>query len=52
MLPRQPHSPITGRNAASHTSGGHINAILKNPLAYEKLNIFSVQRYDFMDQKK
>lgn len=35
MLPRQPHSPITGRNAASHTSGGHINAILKNPLAYQ-----------------
>jgi 2-isopropylmalate synthase len=35
MLPRQPHSPITGNNAASHTSGGHINAILKNPLAYQ-----------------
>lgn len=35
MLPRQPHSPITGKNAASHTSGGHINAILKNPLAYQ-----------------
>lgn len=35
MLPRQPHSPITGSNAASHTSGGHINAILKNPLAYQ-----------------
>ncbi len=35
MLPRQPHSPVTGLNAASHTSGGHINAILKNPLAYQ-----------------
>lgn len=35
MLPRQPHSPVTGKNAASHTSGGHINAILKNPLAYQ-----------------
>ena len=35
MLPRQPHSPITGKNAASHTSGGHINAIIKNPLAYQ-----------------
>lgn len=38
MLPRQPHSPITGNNAASHTSGGHINAILKNPLAYQPFN--------------
>jgi 2-isopropylmalate synthase len=35
MLSRQPHSPIVGANAASHTSGGHINAILKNPLAYQ-----------------
>ncbi len=35
MLPRQPHSPIVGKNAASHTSGGHINAILRNPLAYQ-----------------
>jgi 2-isopropylmalate synthase len=35
MLPRQPHSPIVGKNSASHTSGGHINAILKNPLAYQ-----------------
>lgn len=35
MLPRQPHSPITGNNAAAHSSGGHINAILKNPLAYQ-----------------
>lgn len=35
MLPRQPHFPITGQNAANHTSGGHTNAILKNPLAYQ-----------------
>lgn len=35
MLPRQPHWPITGDNSAKHTSGGHINAILKNPLAYQ-----------------
>lgn len=35
MLPRQPHWPITGDNAAKHTSGGHTNAILNNPLAYQ-----------------
>lgn len=35
MLARQPHFPITGKNAASHTSGGHINAIINNPLAYQ-----------------
>lgn len=35
MLPRQPHFPVTGANAAKHTSGGHTNAILKNPLAYQ-----------------
>lgn len=35
MLPRQPHSPIVGKNSASHTSGGHINAIIRNPLAYQ-----------------
>lgn len=35
MLPRQPHSPIVGDNATRHTSGGHTNAILKNPLAYQ-----------------
>ena len=35
MLPRQPHSPIVGANATRHTSGGHTNAILKNPLAYQ-----------------
>lgn len=38
MLPRQPHSPIVGKNSAAHTSGGHINAILNNPLAYQPFN--------------
>ena len=35
MLPRQPHSPIVGENAMKHSSGGHTNAILKDPLAYQ-----------------
>lgn len=35
MLFRQPHYPIVGDNAARHSSGGHTNAILKNPLAYQ-----------------
>lgn len=35
MLPRQHHWPITGQNATAHTSGGHINAILRNPLVYQ-----------------
>lgn len=35
MLPRQPHWPVTGNNAACHSSGGHTNAILKNPTAYQ-----------------
>lgn len=35
MLPRQVNSPITGDNAARHSSGGHTNAVLKNPLAYQ-----------------
>ena len=35
MLPRQAHWPISGENAARHTSGGHTNAILKNPQAYQ-----------------
>lgn len=35
MLPRQPHWPVSGENAAKHSSGGHTNAILKNPLAYQ-----------------
>lgn len=38
MLPRQPHWPITGENSAKHTSGGHVNAIIKNPLAYQPFN--------------
>lgn len=38
MLPRQPHSPIVGENATRHSSGGHTNAILKNPLAYQPFN--------------
>ena len=42
MLPRQPHSPITGLNSARHTSGGHTNAILKNPLAYQPFHPESV----------
>ncbi len=35
MLPRQPHWPITGDNAAKHSSGGHTNAVIRNPLAYQ-----------------
>ncbi len=35
MLIRQPHWPITGENAACHSSGGHTNAIINNPLAYQ-----------------
>lgn len=35
MLPRQPHWPVTGDNAARHSSGGHTNAILRNPMAYQ-----------------
>jgi 2-isopropylmalate synthase len=35
MLPRQPHWPVCGDNAAKHSSGGHTNAVLKNPLAYQ-----------------
>ncbi|OGT31211.1 MAG: 2-isopropylmalate synthase [Gammaproteobacteria bacterium RIFCSPHIGHO2_12_FULL_35_23] len=35
MLMRQPHWPIIGENAARHSSGGHTNAILKNPMAYQ-----------------
>ena len=35
MLKRQAHWPICGDNAARHTSGGHTNAILKNPLIYQ-----------------
>lgn len=35
MLPRQPHWPICGDNASRHSSGGHTNAIIKDPLAYQ-----------------
>ena len=35
MLPQQPHSPVSGANAARHSSGGHTNAVLKNPLVYQ-----------------
>ena len=35
MLPRQPHWPVCGENAAKHSSGGHTNAILKNPMSYQ-----------------
>jgi 2-isopropylmalate synthase len=35
MLPRQPHWPITGDNASKHSSGGHTNAVLTDPLAYQ-----------------
>lgn len=35
MLPRQPHWPITGKNIARHSSGGHTNAMLNNPRAYQ-----------------
>jgi 2-isopropylmalate synthase len=35
MLPRQPHFPISGENSSRHSSGGHTNAVLKNPLAYQ-----------------
>ncbi len=35
MLDRQPHWPISGDNAAKHSSGGHTNAILKNSHVYQ-----------------
>lgn len=38
MLPRQPHWPICGENAARHSSGGHTNAILKFLHAYQPFN--------------
>lgn len=44
MLPRQPHWPICGENAAKHSSGGHTNAILKNPLAYQPFDPSQVGR--------
>jgi 2-isopropylmalate synthase len=42
MLPRQPHSPVCGDNAAKHSSGGHTNAVLKNPLAYQPFDPRSI----------
>lgn len=42
MLPRQPHWPVTGENAARHSSGGHTNAILKNPMAYQPFDPRSI----------
>ncbi len=38
MLRRQPHWPISGDNAAKHSSGGHTNAVLKDPLIYQPFN--------------
>lgn len=38
MLVRQPHWPISGKNAARHSSGGHTNAVLNNPLVYQPFN--------------
>ena len=35
MLISQPHWPIVGQNAARHSAGGHTNAILRDPLAYQ-----------------
>ena len=35
MLPQQAHSPVSGANAARHSSGGHTNAVLSNPLVYQ-----------------
>lgn len=42
MLPRQPHWPVTGDNASRHSSGGHTNAILRNPLAYQPFDPVAV----------
>lgn len=44
MLPRQPHWPITGDNASKHSSGGHTNAILRNPLAYQPFDPRTIGR--------
>jgi 2-isopropylmalate synthase len=35
MLVCQPHWPISGANAMRHSSGGHTNAVLKNPTVYQ-----------------
>ncbi|MGH9551377.1 MAG: LeuA family protein [Terriglobales bacterium] len=44
MLPRQPHWPVCGDNAVKHSSGGHTNAILKNPLAYQPFDPIEIGR--------
>jgi len=44
MLPRQPHWPITGENAMKHSSGGHTNAILKDPSSYQPFDPMEVGR--------
>jgi len=44
MLPRQPHWPVCGENAVKHSSGGHTNAILRNPLAYQPFDPSEVGR--------
>lgn len=44
MLPMQPHWPVSGTNATKHSSGGHTNAILKNPLAYQPFDPKEVGR--------
>lgn len=44
MLPAQPHSPIGGDNAMRHSSGGHTNAILKNPRVYQPFDPAEVGR--------
>ena len=35
MLSQQAHSPVSGANATRHSSGGHTNAVLNNPLSYQ-----------------
>ncbi|PHQ79796.1 MAG: 2-isopropylmalate synthase [Coxiella sp. (in: Bacteria)] len=35
MMMRQPNYPIVGLNSARHSSGGHTNAVLNDPLAYQ-----------------
>lgn len=42
MLKRQPHWPIVGENAARHSSGGHTNAIIRNPLVYQPFDPLEV----------
>lgn len=42
MLPIQPHYPIVGDNAYRHTSGGHVNAALRNSEVYHPFDPESV----------